>query len=147
MQLSAHFSLDELTASQTATRKGIDNTPPADVMPAMQELANGLERVRRILGVPMQINSGYRSAKLNAAVGGSKTSQHCKGEAADFVAPQFGNPMEVCRAIVANADEIQFDQLIYEGAWIHISFTPDPRQSVLTAHFGNGGVKYSAGLP
>lgn len=146
MNLSAHFSLQELTASQTAVRRGIDNTPTAEALQNLQELANGLERVRAVLKCPILISSGYRSPKLNAAVGGSKTSQHCKGEAADFIAPGFGSPMEVCKAIVENQDTIHFDQLIHEGTWVHLSFSPEPRGSVLTAIFSNGPTRYVKGI-
>ena len=146
MNLSAHFSLQELTASQTAVRRGIDNTPTAEALQNLQELANGLERVRAVLKCPILISSGYRSPKLNTAVGGSKTSQHCKGEAADFIAPGFGSPMEVCKAIVENRDTIHFDQLIHEGTWVHISFNSEPRGSVLTAIFSNGPTRYVKGI-
>lgn len=146
MNLSAHFTLAELTVSQTARRKGIDNTPSPEVLQNLQELANGLERVREVLGCPIIISSGYRSPKLNAAVDGSKTSQHCNGEAADFIAPGFGSPLEVCQEIIKHQDTIQFDQIIHEQDWVHISFTPEPRGSILTALFENGGVRYVKGI-
>lgn len=83
----------------------------------MYVLKIGLERVRAVLGCPILISSGYRSPKLNAAIGGARNSQHCKGEAADFIAPGFGSPMEVCKEIVKHQESIQFDQLIHEGSW------------------------------
>ena len=69
MQLTAHFSLEELIASETATRSGIDNTPPSELMPNLRALADGLEKVRAALGGrPIHINSGYRCPALNKAV-------------------------------------------------------------------------------
>lgn len=144
MKLSPHFSLSEFTSSQTAVRRGIDNTPPQSVIETMKRTALGLEGVRAVLGAPIIISSGYRSPALNKAIGGSATSQHTKGEAADFSCPGFGSPLEVCRAIVKAG--IAFDQLIHEGTWVHISFADKPRGSVLTAHFNVSGVSYTRGL-
>lgn len=144
MQLTEHFSIEEFTTSETATRRGLDNTPDADTIEALRSTARGMEEVRALLSVPITILSGFRSVKVNSAVGGSQTSQHCKGEAVDFIAPRFGNPQEVCRAILDST--IEFDQLIYEGTWTHISFSDGPRHSTLTAHFGNGKTTYSNGI-
>lgn len=116
--LSAHFSLEELTATQ---QRGLDNTAPAEVVENLKRLCDTLELVRMLLG-PLHINSGYRSPEVNAAVGGQPTSQHCQGLAADFICPRFSLP-EVVRRI--QQQKIIFDQLIYEfGAWIHISVPP-----------------------
>jgi hypothetical protein len=144
MMLSAHFSLAEFTASETATRKGLDNTPEPEVIETLKLTAAGMEEVRALLGVPIIIHSGYRSPKVNSAIGGAVTSQHCKGEAVDFIAPQFGTPNDVCRAILDST--IAFDQLIDEKGWAHISFSDAPRHSVLTAHFGNGKTTYTPGI-
>ena len=144
MNLSEHFTLAEFVQSDIAVRKGLDNTPDADTLEVLKVTAAGLEEVRELLGKPIHVNSGYRSLKVNSAVGGSGTSQHCKGEAVDFIAPQYGTPQEVCRAILDST--IEFDQLIYEGAWVHISFTDKPRHSVMTAHFGNGKTTYTQGV-
>lgn len=116
MMLSAHFSLEELTATQ---HRGIDNTPSKEVIDNLQLLARGvLEDVRFSLG-PMHINSGYRSPELNLAVGGQPSSQHCLGLAADFICPRF-SLQECIRRI--QAAQVQYDQLIYEfGSWIHVS--------------------------
>lgn len=132
MNLSPHFTLEELTASQEATRKGLDNTPNAQVLQKLTMTAMKLEEVRSLLGVPLHISSGYRSAAVNKAVGGAPMSQHLLGEAVDFIAPQFGDPKAVCLAILAA--KVKFDQLIYEfGQWTHISFVPNnPRGQVLT---------------
>lgn len=144
MNLSSNFTLEELIHSETAVRKGLDNTPDAETIEKLKQTANGLEQVRALLNVPIHVNSGYRSIKVNSSVGGSQNSQHCKGEAVDFIAPQFGTPQEVCRAIMDST--IEYDQLIFEGDWVHISFTDAPRQSNLTAHFGNGRTIYTQGI-
>lgn len=125
MKLSTHFDLSEFTLSQTAARQGIDNTPPADVIESLKRTAQGLEGIRILLGVPVIVSSGYRSPRLNAAVGGSKGSQHMTGEAADFTAPGFGAPRHVMDRIIDVG--LEFDQCILEFAtagagWVHISF-------------------------
>ena len=142
--LSSHFSLEELTHSEIATRKGLDNTPTPEVLANLMDLAATLERVRDLLDAPINVSSGYRSPKVNAAVGGSKTSAHCQGFAADFIAPQFGDPRAVCEKIRDSG--LDFDQCIYEGKWTHLSIDPKMRGQVLTAHFGNGTVTYSQGI-
>lgn len=146
--ITAHFRLSEFTRSEYAIRHGIDNTAPADVLARLVVLADGLERVRSILGVPVHIQSGYRSGLVNAGIGGHQNSQHCLGEAVDFIAPAYGPPVEICQAILDHEELVDFDQLINEGEWAHISFTTRyrPRGQVLTAHFGGGHVSYSEGL-
>lgn len=146
MQLSEHFSLDELIRSDYATRKSIDNTPSAEVLENLGMLAAGLEGVRAVLSMPVHVSSGYRCAKLNSAIGGSKSSAHMQGLAADFTCPQFGCPADVARAIVENKLRIGFDQLILEGRWIHVAFADEPRYEVLTAHFGKGPTTYTKGI-
>ena len=134
MQLTPNFSLEELIASDTAARAGIDNTPPPALMDNLQALAQGLESVRALLGNPIHVNSGYRSPALNARVGGAPNSRHMTGLAADILCPQFGTPLDVCRAIAASG--IPIDQVIHEYAnWCHVSFTPAgaaPRRELLT---------------
>lgn len=146
MNLSPNFSLAELTHSQTASRREIDNRPPDSVVGNMRSiLCPGLEKIRALLGKPILISSGYRSPVLNVAVGGSKTSQHTQGLAADFTCPGFGSPLAVAHAI-KNSD-IEFDQLIHEfGSWVHVSFSKTPRRQVLTidAHGTRTGLR---GLP
>lgn len=150
MNLSPHFTLEEFTHSDIAVRKGLENIPDADTIEVMKVTAARLEEVRELLNVPIKVNSGFRSLKVNSAVGGSASSQHCKGEAVDFIAPDFGTPQDVCRAILDST--IDFDQLIAEGidnangGWIHISFTDTPRHSVLTARFTNGKAVYTQGI-
>lgn len=133
MQLTPHFTLDELTRSEIAMRLGVDNTPQPAVVDTLRRAAEGMELVRALLDCPIVISSGYRSPRVNTLVGGSATSQHCKGEAVDFTAPAFGTPREICRVIVDS--DLDFDQLIFEGKWVHVSFTDKPRGAVLTAHF------------
>lgn len=144
MNLTPHFTLEELIFSETALRKGIDNSPSEEVKANLSELALTLEKVRELLGVPLHINSGYRGPKLNAAIGGSTTSAHMTGQAADFIAPQFGTPKDI--AIEIAASDIEFDQLIFEGAWVHIGIRGDMRRQVLTANFSGGKATYTSGI-
>ena len=143
MMLSPNFHLDEFTNSETAARRGIDNTPPPAVLAALRRTAARMELVRTILGgKPILITSGYRSPPLNRAVGGSKTSAHMRGEAADFICPGFGSPLAICRALAIQAD-LPYDQIIEEGTWVHIGFAATPRREVLTKRPGGG---YAPGL-
>lgn len=144
MTLTEHFTLEELTHSEVAIRKGLDNTPPADIVANLTELAGFLEQIRSLLAVPLIIHSAYRGPKVNAAVGGSSTSAHMTGQAADFIAPQYGTPQEIARAIRDSG--IQFDQLIYEGTWCHFGIRGDMRRQVLTAHFEGGKATYTQGV-
>ena len=151
MQLTPHFTLEELVHSSVADWRGIDNSPTQDIVATLTKTAQGLERIRGVLGVPMIISSGYRCPALNAAVGGAHDSQHVLGQAADFTAPQAGDPLTVCKIIVAHRDLIMFDQLIYEGRpdgvrWAHVSFAPVPRLDIFTAHFNGGRATYTEGL-
>lgn len=144
MKLTEHFTLEELTFSPTAERQKINNTPSLEAVAHMTTLAEGLEKVRALLGGPIRISSGYRSPELNSAIRGAKNSAHMTGYAADFTSPSFGSPKDVVRAIAAST--IDFDKCIYEGTWVHISFDPDARRQVLTAHFGQGGTTYTEGV-
>lgn len=127
--LSPHFTLDELTLSQTAARMGIDNTPTAAALAALQRTALGLEAVRmRLGGGPIGVSSGYRCLTLNRAIGSKDGSQHVLGEAADFTAPRFGSPRQIVDALVDS--DVPYDQLILEfGRWVHISFATQPRRT------------------
>src|SRR5262245_38153427 len=97
-QLSPNFSLAELTVSDSAARLRIDNTPDAAVLANLRRLAHLLEDVRELLGRPLVITSGFRAPKLNRAVGGSATSVHVIGLAADFIAPPL-SAIQACRRI------------------------------------------------
>lgn len=138
MSLTAHFSLEEFCASDTAARLGLDNQPPVELLPVLIRTAQGMERIRSILGHPIRINSAYRSPALNQLVGSKPTSQHCKGEAVDFTCPGYGDPQKVCRLLKPLMVDLSIDQLILEyGRWIHVSFTDKPRHAALT--IDNGG--------
>ena len=144
--LSSHFSYEELTNSDYALRHGIDNTPSSEVSANLILLATGLDGVRSILGYPLRVNSGYRCPKLNSAIGGAKDSAHTRGLAADFTCPEYGSPQEIAVRLAMDMLSIGFDQLIYEGTWVHIGFSDTPRYQVLTAHFGNGPTTYTKGI-
>jgi uncharacterized protein YcbK (DUF882 family) len=124
MNLSPHFTLDELTASQTAARKGLDNTPNATEVANLVRVAALLEEVRALLNKPILINSGFRSKQVNDAVGSRDTSQHRIGCAADIRVSGM-TPREVVEACIkAN---IGYDQIIEEfGSWTHISVPNTP---------------------
>jgi len=133
MKLSPHFSLEELTHSDTAVRLGIDNTPTVEVIDNLRFLAGELENVRDLLRCPMLISSGYRSCGLNDHLGSKRSSQHLTGNAVDFIAPDWGNPRSVVEEIVKHTSKINYDQVILEfGRWIHISFVKEhPRNNAL----------------
>lgn len=123
MKLTPHFELWEFEQSQTATRKGLDNRVPQEFLPNITRLAEFLEHVRQLLKSPIIISSGYRSLKVNKAVGGSPRSQHLLGLAADFNVPGY-SVKEVCE--ILSESRLQYDQLINEfgstgNGWIHIS--------------------------
>jgi zinc D-Ala-D-Ala carboxypeptidase len=141
MNLSPHFTLEEMTFSQTASRYGIDNTPTPDALACLHDLAAALEEVRALFGNrAVIISSGYRCEALNEAVGGSSTSAHMLGMAADIVSPP-PSPLDLCRLI--EGSDIAFDQLIFEFDWVHFAIGPQNRRQVLTYN-GNG---YTEGLP
>ena len=141
MQLSPHFSLEELCTSQTAARLGLSNEPSPDILRNLTKTAIGLERVRQVLNNnAIHINSGYRSLKVNAAVGSKPSSQHVNGQAADIICPTYGNPDKIIKAILAS--DVQFDQVIREfDSWVHISFADNPRKQALIIDT-NGTRKY-----
>lgn len=131
MKLSEHFTLDEMIRSDTALRRGIDNYPSPEVIQYLGETALLLEDVRQLLGMPIQVTSGYRSLELNRAIGGALNSSHMSGMAADFVCPRYGSPYDICQTIINSG--MVFDQLIHEfTSWVHISWSPNPKQQVLT---------------
>lgn len=139
MQLSPHFTLEEAIASQTATRKGIDNTPPPDILENMIVTAKWMEEVRKILGSYIEVTSWYRSPKLNKAIGGATKSAHMSGYAVDFKCHGFGSPLKVCNRLVEFREHLRYDQLIHEyGVWVHISFDPKERMQELSIFQGTG---------
>lgn len=149
MQLTEHFCLTELTSSVTGTRLGIDNTPPVWAIENLRYLARVLETIRRHFGRPVRVSSGYRCPDLNLAVGGSPTSAHRYGLAADFRVD--GVPViEVCRWIETSL--IGFDQVIYEfgeSGWCHLGLCEEGalvRQESLTATKQGGNTVYKIGI-
>jgi len=138
MKLTQHFTLEEMTKSQTASRKGIDNTAPPEVVENLKALCeNVLEKIRIHFGKPLSINSGYRGPKLNKAIGGAKNSQHMTGQAADIEMVGMDNKILFCWI----KDNLEFDQLILEyykpgipdSGWVHVSWNSQGnRKQVLT---------------
>lgn len=149
MILSRNFTLSELTVSQTAARKGINNDPPGEAITELRRLCDTvLQPLRDALGSPIVVSSGYRSPLLNRAVGGARESCHVHGRAADIMAP--GVPvLQLCKRIVDLG--LPYRQLIDEfGAWVHVSIEPvgtTASRQTLTARRGrNGRTIYTAGL-
>lgn len=131
MKLSENLSLSEVTKSLTAKRLGINNKPDEWVTENLRQVAlNVFQPVRDCLGVPIHVSSGYRSAELNKAIGGSVRSQHVEGRALDLDADVFGGctNSEIFECIREN---VEFDQLIWEFGdqdnpdWVHVSFVYD----------------------
>ena len=125
MQITRNFSLEEFVKSETAKKYNIDNTPPQNVINNIVSLCGVLQNIRDKYGKPININSGYRCPKLNSKVGGSKTSQHMNGSAADISVGSVKQNKELFDFIVkmAKNEEIQFRQLIdeYDYKWVHIA--------------------------
>jgi hypothetical protein len=150
MKLSKNLSLAEFTRSQTAKRRGIDNTPTDDHLEAAKKLADNIfQPIREHFGKAIFISSGYRSEALNKAIGGSTTSQHSRGEAIDIDMDGHGKPTntEVFYYIKENLD---FDQLIWEFGndetpdWVHVSFKAmgKQRNQILLAKRNSAGKTY-----
>ena len=151
IRLSKNFALSEMVKSATAERLNVDNSPSDIHLVNLTHLAiHILQPVRDQFGV-ITINSGYRSPALNAKVGGSKTSQHCNGQAADFECFSTPNP-DLAKWI---ANNLEFDQLIlefYDGVnpnsgWVHCSYNlMGNRRKILTALKTKNGVVYKNGF-
>jgi|TARA_B100000035_G_C20833281_1_gene479669 hypothetical protein len=150
MKISKHVSYKEGVRSNTATRRGIDNTPTDDHLHFMEIIAHEIfEPLREWVGGPIKINSFYRSPDLNTAIGGSATSQHCKGQAMD-IDDTFGHKTnaEMFEWIRENLD---FDQMIWEFGndnnpdWVHVSYVSEAknRNRCLKAYKEKGKTKYS----
>ncbi len=149
MKLTENFSLNELTKSQTAERKGIDNTPSAEHQDNLKSLCEMiLQPIRDHFGQVVSVSSGYRSQELCVAIGSSTQSQHAKGQASDFEIFGISNK-ELADYIDQNLD---YDQLILEywkgedepnSGWVHCSFnTQGNRKQYLRAYKENGSTKY-----
>ena len=148
--ISKHISYKEGVHSNTAIRRGIDNTPTDDQLYFMEIVAEEVfEPLREWVGGPIKINSFYRCPELNTAIGGSATSQHCKGQAMD-IDDTFGKATnaEMYNWIKENLD---FDQMIWEfgdddnPAWVHVSYVSAEknRNRCLKAYKENGKTKYT----
>lgn len=127
-----YFTIKELCKSSTATAKGIDNSPNSEIVKNLEQLIdNILDPLREKYGKPIKVNSGYRCPELNKAVGGSKTSQHMKGLAADIT---VGSPKnnKILFDLIKSMD-LPFDQLIDEKklSWVHVSYSTKPRKQIL----------------
>ena len=149
MKLTENFSLNELTKSQTAERKGIDNTPSAEHQENLKSLCEMiLQPIRDHFGQVVSVSSGYRSPELCVAIGSSTQSQHAKGQASDFEIFGISNK-ELADYIDQNLD---YDQLILEywkgedepnSGWVHCSYTNGSnRKQYLRAYKENGSTKY-----
>jgi len=141
MRLSEHFDLSEFTMSEEAVRKGIDNTPSDETRGKLVMLClKVLEPIRELVEVSLIITSGYRSPEVNKMIGGSESSQHCKGEAADFHCTRLTvqDLFDLVRA-----SNIPYDQLIQEfNRWVHISYRPNPRRQAMYADKKEGKTVY-----
>lgn len=152
MKLTNNFTLEELTKSETALRRNLDNTPTVEVVENLQVLAEKvLQPVRDHFAKGVKVNSGYRAPEVNAAVGGSRTSDHCKGMAADIEIPGLPNA-ELAQWIEAN---LEFTQVILEfytpgvpdSGWVHVSYDPaNLKKQSLTAVKREGKTVYLPGL-
>ena len=147
--ISNHISYKEGVYSTTATRRGIDNTPNDDQLKYMETIAEEVfEPLRTYVGGPIKINSFFRSPELNTAIGGSKTSQHCKGQAMD-IDDTFGR-MTNAEMYHWIKDNLDFDQMIWEFGnddnpdWVHVSYVSAEknRNRCLKAYRENGKTKY-----
>jgi len=134
-----------MIVSQTAARLGISNLPSDEVIARLKYTCIHLELLRELTGHIVLISSGFRSRELNLAIGGSVDSQHMTGEAADIICPGYGTAFELAKLVKANIINLRVDQLIYEyKAWVHVSFTKNPRHQVFTITKRSDG--YKAGL-
>lgn len=158
IQLSENFTLSRMLHSDTAARHSkellnIQQNPPQNIYNNLFFLAqNCLQPLRDLLKVSLWITSGWRCPELNTLIGGSKTSFHMKGLAADFIAPEMDNFTLVkrIRLEVKNGNLKQYDQLIleyYPGGWVHIAHRPDINRGLdYTASAGKTGTKYVKGF-
>ena len=149
MQLSKNLALSEVTRSETAKRRGISNMPTPEHIENFKLLAEKVfQPIRDHFGVPIRISSGYRSAALNKAIGGSLSSQHCQGEAIDIDM----DGTSITNAAIFNyiKDNLEFDQLIWEFGtdanpdWVHVSYesTGKQRKQILKAVKAGSATKY-----
>ena len=142
MKLSKYFDLRELIFSKIAEDHGIDNAPTPEILEKLKYTAGQLDKVRELLGKPVNVSSGYRCLQVNRRLGSKDSSQHLKGEAVDFKCELFGSPKKVFDKV--RESNIQFDQLILEfNSWVHISFVKEGgrRECLIIDRFGVERVK------
>ena len=152
MQLTSNFSLAELVKSETALRHDMDNTPGETEIENLKQLCEQvLQPVRNHFQSGVKVNSGFRHPEVNAKVGGSKTSDHCKGQAADIEIPGIPN----ADLAIWIMDNLQYTQLILEfytpgipdSGWVHVSYDPaNLKKQNLTAVKKDGKTVYLPGL-
>lgn len=149
MQLSKNLSLSEMIRSESAKRIGISNMPTEEHLANMKKLAiNVFQPIRDHFNIPIHISSGYRSLELNKAIKGSKTSQHCTGEAIDI--DMDGTAVSNAQIFNWIKNNLVFDQLIWEFGtdsnpdWVHVSYesTGKQRKQILKATKKNGKTAY-----
>ena len=152
MNLSPNFSLHELTKSETALRLDIDNTPGEAETESLRLLCEKvLQPVRDHFGKGVKVNSGFRSSATNQATGGSKSSDHVKGQAADIEIPGVANA-DLARWIMDNLDYTQLILEFYtpgipDSGWVHVSYDPNNlKKQELTATKVAGKTAYLNGL-
>ena len=125
MNLSPHFTLEEMTRSEYAARRGWANDPEDKQLANLKRTCALLEKVREVAERPITVTSGYRSPNVNSAIGGRPNSQHCEGCAADIRA--VGLTVDDLMLLISGSD-IKYDQLIREfDSWVHISVPTDPK--------------------
>lgn len=150
MKLSNYLSLAEVTRSDTAKRKGISNEPTAEHLENLKTIAvDVFDKVREYFGVPIFVSSGYRSAALNKAIGGSSTSDHNLGKALDLDQDGHGNGVTNADVFKFIKDNLEFDQLIWEFGtdknpdWVHVGYRKGAnRKQILKAVREGGKTKY-----
>lgn len=121
-----NFAPEEFFKSETACERNIKNyTEEPAVIANLNAVASKMQEIRNLLGFPIKINSGYRCLELNRAVGSKDTSQHILGQACDFVCPQYGSPEQIVDCLIKN--NIEVDQCLMEGTWVHISIVKSNR--------------------
>lgn len=147
MTTGNYFTLDELTYSDTAKNQKIDNTPTASAREWLTKLIPYLNKIRELYGSAITVSSGYRCSTLNTAVGGSPTSQHVEGQAADLV-PANGAAADVGKIFLAALKVGGYNQLIYEhnkitgSRWVHFAIANNPKLEVLAYVKDHNGKRY-----
>ena len=139
-KMKSYFTIEELCQSEVAEKYGIDNTPSEEAKSNMENLiVVVLDPCREKYGNPINVNSGYRSRRLNAEVGGEDTSDHLTGEAADITGGSVEENRKIFRILVENG---KFDQIIWEkgGQWVHVSWRGDASRHIML-EFKNGSYR------